>query len=197
MGKRDPLAPGNVDVRLTFGDPGTPTTTLPAFDALKGFGGQPLFCHAQSDQTTLSLLIDDIPGGDVQSSKKPLPEASRVTVTFMLAGKLVHAWDPVPLQYKGLQPLNFSATVSPSLGTLHFSINDALVGDGAADPGHRNGFVSFVLVEQADSEFQIVWIQSRTAVIRNADELTDASVVLPNDSATAASITGPMGFTLP
>lgn len=193
MSKWDPLAPGTVDVRLKFSNQ---TTTLPGFNALQEYGGQPLFCHAQSDHKTLSILIDDLPGADVQSNKMKLPNASHVTVTMMLAGTLITAWDPVALPYDGIQAINFSATMSESLGTLHLCINDdRLVTD--PDQGHKNGYVAFVLVQQ-ETEFQIVWINDPTSVIRNADTLTDARVVLPNDSVvTSGGITGPMGFTVP
>jgi hypothetical protein len=200
MDKKPPLAPGNVDVKLTFGREGSPaeSKTLPPFDGLKGYGGQPLFCHAQSDGTTLYLLIDDVFGGDVQSVQKPLPATTgNVNVAFTLAGHIVHVWDPVLLPYLGARPLSFSASFSPSLGTLHLKIDD-VTEDALPDPNHTDGIVSFVLVQQTSGEFKIVWVQDNNAVIRNADLLTDASVVLPHQlPSTNGSITGPMGFSLP
>lgn len=189
MSAKPPLAPSNVDVTLKFGEA---SVRLPFIDGMHAYGGEPLFCHAQSDGVTLSLLIDDVSGADVQSSKPHRPAADTVKVLFALDGKLIKAWDPIPFHYSGARALNFSATVSPTLGTLHLIVDDIPAPDRA---GHTDGVVTFILVQQPDMDFQIVWIQQSSATIQDARKLENASIVWPPIS--DGSITGPMGFSVP
>jgi hypothetical protein len=195
VSKKPFLAPSSVDVTLTLGGV---RTALTPFTKLKDhtYGGQPLFCHAQSNGDTLSIVIDDMRGLDVTDIPTPLPAtSSAVDVTFVFNGSIVNRWTAPGVAYHGKEPLNFSATLDSSLTNLHFFIDDS---PATGSTAQNAGLVSFILVQQPNSDVQIHWVKSDEIIIGDTDKLSDGSVVLPAPEPPATGgVTGPMGFMTP
>jgi hypothetical protein len=196
MAKKSFLAPDSVDVTLTIA--GTAATTLAPFTKLKAtmYGGQPLYCHAQSNGDTLSIVIDDIQGLDVSDMGVGLPPAAGVDVTFAFNGSIVNHWTKVAIPYSGVQPLNFSAKLDSSLTKLHFLIDDTA---RTLTTTKTDGQVSFILVQQhPGADVQIHWVKTDNIVIGDTEKLVDGSVVLPAPPPPkTGGVTGPMGFMTP
>jgi hypothetical protein len=180
------LNPTAVEVAITIGQ--NSTTLGPV--ALLGYGGDPLYLHAQSDGTTLSILVDGNSTGSIDGTKQHLLPASSVNVAFN-GGETPQTWQPFAANFKaGL--LSFSAKLDEGLTTLTLMIADVTPSSSGSK---TYGFVRFVLFQDSNGDYHFNWIDD--ILIAGISGLTSGDVVdVAPDTGTAGSIAGPMGFML-
>lgn len=182
------LAPTAVQAAITIANT---QTTLPAI-GLQGYSGAPLYLHALSDGSTLSILIDGVSSGGPNDEVEGLLPASSIEVTFNV-GKTQHAWPAFTAEF-GSKLLDFSANLDSALNLLTLVITDSQSATGSTE----YGVVRFVLLQTApDGPYYFNWIKLDEVEIDGISALTNGDVVdICPPGNRGGSIAGPMGFIL-
>ncbi len=197
MGLRSSLAPIDLNITTTIDGAAVtlPAVALPPPQPGKPplYGGQPLFCHVQSNGQTLSIVIDDVFGADILDMGSPsFPPATLLDVTFALNHKPLAHFPPFAAQYNGGE-LHFTATIDSTFKHLHLFVDDNAI----TSPLVNDGQVQFILAQIGGGDFLVQWLRSDVIRIPNADKLTDGSVLPPAVAGSTGGVLGPMGYSSP
>jgi hypothetical protein len=149
------------------------------------YGGEQLFCHATTDGTILTILIDD---NEEPITPTPAQDASlaEITVNFNDTPTPEH-WDIPSIAYKAGTEVTVGMQLDDSWTNATLSI-----GDPPAPKG--NGILGYVLVQVTGAggvtTYDVHWLDD---VVVDATNM-QAATIIPDGS---GGMAGPFGIALP
>ncbi|MEA2688278.1 MAG: hypothetical protein QOJ39_123 [Candidatus Eremiobacteraeota bacterium] len=149
------------------------------------YGGEHLFCHATSDGTILTILIDD---NEEPITPTPAQDASiaSITVNFDETPTPEH-WDVPNIAYKAGNEVTVAMQLDENWANATLSIGEPPAPSGAASLG-------YVLVQVTDpggvESYDVYWLDD---VSVDATDVQSATII-PDG---AGGMAGPFGIALP
>jgi hypothetical protein len=168
---------------VTLGGHTLPTHTF--VNAMPEYAGNQMYCHATSDGTILTILIDD---QEEPITPTPDKDATVVAITVNFnETPTPEQWDVTGITYTGGTPVVVGMRLDANWDNATLSIGDPPAGSTSANLG-------YVLVKGGsgdDVHFDVYWL-SNVALIDATD--LSAATIIPDGG---GGMAGPFGIALP